>query len=79
MRNMEHDGTKEGNIVGLSTLGMVLRIIFLAVVALIAVCLVLSSGEDKAMSSITAMFWAAILLVMVATMALFSAWFRRNV
>jgi len=57
--------------------GMILRLIFLAATALIVVYLILTSGEGKSMSTSTAVFWSAILLVLVATMALFSAWFRR--
>jgi len=61
-----------------SKFGMILRLIFLAAIALLAIYLVMTSGEGKNMSATTATFWSAILLVLVATIALFSAWFRRN-
>ena len=51
--------------------------IFLAAAALVVIYLIITSGGDG-MEPSEAFFWTAAVLVLVATMALFSAWFRRN-
>jgi len=67
----------ESNGTGYSTPGLVLRVVFLVVAALVVISLAISSGEDGIEPS-EAFFWIAAVLVSIATMALFSAWFRRN-
>ncbi|MCL2891128.1 MAG: hypothetical protein FWF40_04480 [Methanomassiliicoccaceae archaeon] len=67
----------ESNGTGYSTPGLVLRVVFLVVAALTVIVLAVSAGEEGIEPS-EAFFWTAIVLTAVATMALFSAWFRRN-
>ena len=77
VRNMAQNGTSGNKGTVYSKPGIILRLIFLAAAALVVIYLIVTSGGDG-MEPSEAFFWAAAVLVLVATVALFSAWFRRN-